>query len=339
MIMPSALGDARANLSLEAAGMAAMRGAWRQCADAYLEAYNVCGSNWPLRYNCLSGFASVLCEDHFKASPADLQALGKVGKDVAAPRLDRVKAHFSRGYARKALGDREGAARSYRCCIEVSEAASAADRRRTVILPNVATRQYAPSPCGPIFDGLLATARDNLAPMERRGVPMDVLAMAGAMAHRYRQNLACGHDPAAAEKEAFENCRPRFIGRGLNDDVVLSRLTTVGGATCDCCGAARPAGASLLCCARCRLAFFCDKECFRKAWKKGHKAACRAPGEVRAGDRVLLVGVPGCEDWVVEALRERADAPGNWDVCSVGGNAGEAQSVNVAHIKRLRPPA
>ena len=346
--MPASRDDSRALAALDAAGAAAMRGAWRLCADSYLEGFVLCGAGWPLRYNCLSGYSSVLREDHFKASDADLLALRRIAKDAREPCLERAQAHFSRGYARKARGDREGAARSYRCCIDICEAATAPDRSRTCLLPNAVARRYAPAPCGPLIDNVLETARDNLSSMERHtGAPLDLQAVAEEMAARFRENLAIGHSPAAARREAVENCRPRFtqpIGARVEDvaatKAVLDRLTTVGGGACDGCGAARVAGApSLLCCSRCRLAYYCAKDCQMRAWRAGHRAACRAPGELRPGDRVVLVGVRDCENWVVEVRRETPGTPGKWDVGLLGGEVAKSLTVDAVQLKRLRPTA
>ena len=48
--------------------LAASVGQWRRCADKYLEAYMVADSGWVAKYNCWSGYTSVLREDHFPAS-------------------------------------------------------------------------------------------------------------------------------------------------------------------------------------------------------------------------------------------------------------------------------
>ena len=158
--------DARAEAALQAAGVAAHAGKWRLCADRYLEAYNACSSQWPLKYNCWSGYTSVLCEDHFIATDADLAALRKVRKDESAYLLDRQQASFTQAYVLKVHhGDRQGAARAYRRAIDQCKSATAADRDRKVLLPD-ATMQWKLEPSGPIFDETLTNATQNLASME-----------------------------------------------------------------------------------------------------------------------------------------------------------------------------
>ena len=121
--------DVRAEAALQAACVAAHAGEWRLCADRYLEAYNACSSQWPLKYNCWSGYTSVLCEDHFIATDADLAALRKVRKDESAYLLDRQQASFTQAYVLKVHhGDRQGAARAYRRAIDQCKSATAADR-------------------------------------------------------------------------------------------------------------------------------------------------------------------------------------------------------------------
>ena len=157
----------RADLALQAAGLAAQAGDWRLCADKYLEAYNVCSSDWPAKFCCWSGYTSVLREDHFKATDADLTALRKVRKDENAPLLDRKQASFAQAYVLKEhRGDRPGAARNYRRTIDLCTSATAADRERQVLLPDAATMKYTPTSCGPLFDRTLKTAKENLASME-----------------------------------------------------------------------------------------------------------------------------------------------------------------------------
>ena len=159
--------DVRAEAALQAACVAAHAGEWRLCADRYLEAYNACSSQWPLKYNCWSGYTSVLCEDHFIATDADLAALRKVRKDESAYLLDRQQASFTQAYVLKVHhGDRQGAARAYRRAIDQCKSATAADRDRKVLMPDEATRQLKLKPSGPIFDETLTTATKNLASME-----------------------------------------------------------------------------------------------------------------------------------------------------------------------------
>ena len=83
--MPSkAAHRSRADAALHTAGVAANAGQWRRCADSYLEAYTIADKGWVARYNCWSGYTSVLREDHFVATEEDLKAL-----------LEEVNKHIS----------------------------------------------------------------------------------------------------------------------------------------------------------------------------------------------------------------------------------------------------
>lgn len=351
-----AAGRSRADSALQAAGIAANAGQWRQCADRYLEAYTIADSGWIAKYNCWSGYTSVLREDHFVASEDDLKALKRVAKDTSAPRIDRQEAHFTRGYVRKQLGDREGAARSYREAIELCKAATAEDRARTVVLPDMRAMQYMPKPSGPIFDETLKVAGENLAAMEARRtgqVNVDTWSIAQDMAARFQENLQLGQDPQKAFGQAFADGMPKFI-TPLGPNVAsvaatkqeLARLTTVSGSACDHCGAARGgAGKALHKCGRCGLAHYCSKECQRAQWKAGHRTACRAPGEIKVGDRVMLNNVANIDEYkgvhngmIVEVQRAGSEK-GKWEVGMVGGEMGDSISIATAELKRLRPVA
>ena len=56
------------------------------------------------KYNSWSAYTSVLREDHFVAPEGDLKVLKRVANDESVPRLDRSRAHLTRGYVRYALG-------------------------------------------------------------------------------------------------------------------------------------------------------------------------------------------------------------------------------------------
>ena len=126
--------DADSMKALHAASEAAMRGDWQRCADSYRQAYIKSAKDWDLRYNCISGFTSVLSENHFKAREEDLQFLQALAKDEEAPALYRATASFTRGLMLWLSQDREGAKRNYRKAIRIAESASNADRERKEIL-------------------------------------------------------------------------------------------------------------------------------------------------------------------------------------------------------------
>ncbi len=79
-----------------------------------------------------------------------------------------------------------------------------------------------------------------------------------------------------------------------------------GGVCCDTCSAV---GVRLNKCGRCHLAWYCSPECQRTAWRGpgGHKELCKAEGEYRAGDYVMVL-VPGTAA-LVGKVEVRAGVP------------------------------
>ena len=324
------------------AGRSAARGDWRGCADSYLAAYQGSSRRWTCKYNCWSGYTSVLAEDRFAPTDADVRALKRVADDDAAPTLDRANATFARGYVLKNRGDRASAARAYRACVEMASGAAAAARARTVLLPNTQTQRdglLRPTAVGPILDDLIATASRNLRAMEGQASPEEITATVERLDEQTAR-LGLGRAPA-----------PRWQYR-LGPEVApgdveavkarMERATTVGGSTCDGCGKAAVHRSRLKICSRCKLAYYCSPTCQTTAWKVGHKGACRKPGEFKAGDLVYIEGMAGEHadflNWsVVEIQAEPALDAGCRVIRIPGGDKG--MEIPEAHLRRGRPPA
>ena len=123
-----------ATKALMAASEAALRGDWLRCADSYARAYKASSCDWDLLYNCISGYTSVLAENHFHPRPEDMQLLEDIAKDESAPPLHRTKAALTRGLMHWLKHDRELAKTEYRRAIKAAEAVSTAERERKVLL-------------------------------------------------------------------------------------------------------------------------------------------------------------------------------------------------------------
>ena len=69
--------------------------------------------------------------------------------------------------------------------------------------------------------------------------------------------------------------RPKSIevGGGLTATMVSTAAT--GLKECAACGAVAPPSR----CERCRTTYYCNEQCQRSHWKKGHKHVCRSPGK------------------------------------------------------------
>lgn len=64
------------------------------------------------------------------------------------------------------------------------------------------------------------------------------------------------------------------------------------GVKCDNCGITREDAATngdgLKNCTKCKLVFYCSKECQKLHWRSGHRQACRCPGQIEIGDVMLV---------------------------------------------------
>lgn len=77
---------------------------------------------------------------------------------------------------------------------------------------------------------------------------------------------------------------------------LLARVAA-GGDKCDWCGKQQARQqpnhrGNLRRCTRCKLMYYCSRECIRAAWKAGHKQACRKKDEIKVGDIMKLVNLP-----------------------------------------------
>jgi hypothetical protein len=79
----------------------------------------------------------------------------------------------------------------------------------------------------------------------------------------------------------------------FTDGFITKPIFQVGGANCDCCGKIRQElGLTFLnLCTRCKMAYYCSKECQKAQWKAGHKQACRKEGQIEIGDLMQLQGL------------------------------------------------
>ena len=128
-----------------------MAGDWEGCARGYIEAYLRSDRNWPLQYNCLSGFASVLREGNIPVSEYNSVILQQLSEDKSAPTIHRIQAsarnaplkcparfaanygaflraaqaHFSLGYLAHSAGDDQAAAHGYGTAMTLASSQSA----------------------------------------------------------------------------------------------------------------------------------------------------------------------------------------------------------------------
>ena len=329
------------DMHYKAAVMAAQARRWRESADAYLSAYlepavPTGQGGWLI----WSAFTCILRESHFKPTEHHLEALRSVAAN--GPILHRAYAQLTQGLVRFDARDREAAARSYLKCIETASAATAAERAEEVV--NSATSPTGESglaafKVGELLDDIAAESRDNVEAMRRhdRQQPTDEYDLVNAMADAELR----GMDPQRAVHRMTTPIGP-LGDRAANEAAArdaLSRLG-LGGEHCDWCHAAPRADARLKQCGRCQLAYYCSNECSKAAWKAGHKAACRAPGQFEVGDKVLVHGLersPELNGTIVEVRAPPRASDGRVTTATIGGE--KEVAIKPQNLRRLRPAA
>ena len=121
----------------------------------------------------------------------------------------------------------------------------------------------------------------------------------------------------------------------------LGKRLNVGGNSCDFCRRTfhELEIETLLTCGRCALMYYCSYDCQKKAWKSGHKKACRHKNEVKAGDhmRVVWPSQHRLAPAVVEILAEEKEIAG--ERCFVAKNVASETifRVHLSNLRHLRP--
>merc|ERR1711976_246315 len=116
----------------------------------------------------------------------------------------------------------------------------------------------------------------------------------------------------------------------------LDTLVRVSGDSCDFCHKSMTKRFS---CARCKMAFYCSKECQRKQWSCGHKKFCRKEDEFQPNDYVRLDGLkskPELNGNIVTVVKA-ANVPNRWEVRMGEEVGGKCISVAEGNLRHLRP--
>jgi hypothetical protein len=320
--------------------MHAQGGRWRRAADAYLKCYLLpaCAA-WEGSALVLDGFTSIVRDGRLPAAQTVtyIKALKRIARDEARPLLDRVKAYFARGLAKWDAGSRDEAATDYRGAMQLAATATSADRSGLVWRhQNVAGPEQVS--VSDEVDRIAEQARDNLSVLTGQSDgDMAALAAAAAAEGALRgtlnpvRNVGGGafvlSDADAGSNEA-----------ALKD--AMARLS-VGGDRCDQCGVEPPETKPLKMCGRCRMAFYCSKDCAKAAWRGGHKQACRAPGQFNVGDQVVVRGLVGRSELNGSIVVVRGElSEGRIPTGPIGSeNEDGGFSIKPSNLRRLRPSA
>jgi len=273
----------------------------------------------------------ILRELHFQATKQDIKTLKqKFLRNHAEPGHIRTQAAFTLGVLETNRGDLEEAADIYREGIAEGRACSAADRLNMIHY----SEDGSSDSVGFLVDENMQSLQSNLSVLEGRGVtyipPSDV------------QTRADGTPvPAMMGASISFSSTTRNNSDALSADQLaelVERATTVGGNHCDNCHKtlAEMAGKTKFeCCSRCKLQYYCGRECQVEHWKVGgHKQACRAFNntDIRPGDYMRLhdlASKPELNGRIVKAVQEAAPSS-NSGAVEGGDSSSNAASVTTS---------
>lgn len=147
--------------------------------------------------------------------------------------------------------------------------------------------------------------------------------------------------PTSQNVYVFHKKRDDFDDETRKKQEELLKRTRAGGFSCDGCKKSKEdlGIEELRRCGRCKLHFYCSPICANRAWKAGHKKACRKKGEVKVGDDMKLEGLETRTDLnghFVKVIGPGA-VEGKWIVKPLGSDA--QVSVSTSKLVRLRPVA
>ena len=305
-------------MAADQAVTAAQREEWRLAADKYLEATLKAPSKWAEnRYHIFHGYTTILRDSGHNLSPthADIKALKRMAKDEVEPILFRVEAGFTLGVLRWDSGEREKAAEHYRRVLDLAPTASSLETSRRVATTGADGRSLQFQLVGEVINETVGTVRDNLNILENPR---------GAYIGPRSQDARVTGIP--------------MTPRGEPDPEILRRLA-VGGSECDCCHVKRNQvdQHELLRCGRCKNAYYCSSACQKQQWRAGHKQACRAPGQIEAGDYMKLKGLvsrPELNSRVGRVVRAAPGQSGRWEVMVPGlSNSISVATEKLVHIR------
>lgn len=250
-------------------------------ARGRVQLYREDSKAWRGRFMLLCCYGEVL-----KVVPphaSDTEALRRIAKSKHRTMAERVHAYILRSRALWSQGKVEDAIREQRKGL-AAEAAATAEERAALVPRLSEDIKLEWLPASEFLEGEIEEAKAISAENEaswnctERPKPSDLT-----------RRLPWPVGASSAAEQAAQ------LAAQANAQKVRS-------AACAQCGAA---GVKLSRCARCKIACYCSDACQRAGWKV-HKPQCRAPGEHREGDLVML-----------HSMQEQPQFNGQW-FCVVG---------------------
>ena len=245
-------------------------------------------------------------------------------------KLYRVQAGFSYGLVNFDIGNRVDAAEGYREAIRIGAKIMKRTDKNISVISFTNGRDGTPvehnTPMKEMVSEILGKCYRNLKQlwndMKLEDFKHPHLRSNGTIMPESRKTYFFPHTNLSRMKEDDFHC-----------------LLAIGGSCCDCCKKKVSDTVILSSCAKCKMAFYCSKECQRKQWNLGHRKFCRKPGQFQEGDYVRLDGLeskPELNGMIVVVVRKLKDYESErWEVKC--GDGGKSISVLVEKMKRLRP--
>ena len=315
---------------LQESGIAGQAGNWRLCADKYIASIQIAPYNWQYRYNNFSGYCSIVnTERRFSLNEIekDFKNLKKVRDDENEHKLLRATASFHYGVLRWDMNKRESAARSYRIGLEIINSLTESEKNSIHFFS----------------DPLTMTMRNMATKLiiEQRNIKTDIIKNLSILenplthSHTINTNPIFREDGTQIPQEPIRVNYQPTVTTDVNTLTSIIERMKVGGDKCDCCG---KQNVKLFPCNRCKMTYYCSKECQKTNWQNGHNKACRKAGQVKVGDYVKLRGLsrrPELNGNIVLVEAKIEDKENRWKVSDEG--KGLLLSVSVDNLARIRP--
>lgn len=321
-------------------------GQHRLAADKYRESLFAFPDKWDVqRWHIFHGWISLLEEMYFQPSSADMDSLETIINDKSELKLFRAQASETKGFMMWwSKRDRFKAADYYREAVRLAEKEKKQERRRKVIAtPDESSVSVGMVPVAELLDRITKSAKSRLDDLEKKTIyDLTPERLAAQLNGQSIGRPLTRSDGTPLPESGARQTRFRIgpFGTSLSKQEI-EKLLSVGGSECDACGKtlSELGKPSMSCCGKCKRSFYCSAECQRDQWSRGHKHACRKPGQIKPGDYLLVEGLqnkPELNGEVVRVDGEDPNKPGErWAVRIPGGN--RALSLSGKNLSQLRP--
>ena len=307
-------------------------GQHRESADFYWKSFVSFPNEWDfMRWQVLTGYTSILREMYFEASKGDMKNLKKLAHDERSGKVYRSEAAWTAGFLSWDHGDRDSAADFYREALAIMEQADETELNRQFCNMNgINTKDD-------VIKGISGSSVRDIMAGNRKTIERNLSILENPF------GATIPTDPSALFANRSDGSRipikVRCTGAAVAARETIAGRLTVGGSKCDECGKSwQDVGKPKLdCCTRCKMAFYCSRDCQKKAWRAGHREACREKGQIEINDVMKLQGLqskPELNDCLVTVLAPDTTA-GRWRVKSMVSDS--VMSIATDKLTHIRP--